>query len=165
MVNSRIRYAEATVEESWGGGTTPQHHWCTRRKPTSVTEVLLVSMGCGGLARWGYLTPESESRSIMSDCLQPHGLYAHGILQARILEWVALPFSRGTSPPRTRVSCTAGGFFTSWATREALQSTVSSYKSSPGEHVSFSASSQFIQENKQEIHTTPTLPPTSFHKG
>ena len=39
----------------------------------------------------------------------------------RILEWVAIPFSRGSSWPRnwTGVSCTAGGFFTSWATREA----------------------------------------------
>ena len=45
----------------------------------------------------------------------------HGILQARILEWVAVPFSRGSSQPRNRaqVSCIAGGFFTSWATREA----------------------------------------------
>ena len=39
-----------------------------------------------------------------------------GILQARRLEWVAKPFSRGPSQPRnqTGVSCTAGGFFTSW---------------------------------------------------
>ena len=46
----------------------------------------------------------------------------HGILQLRILEWVAFPFSRGSSQPRdwAQVSCTAGGFFTSWATREAL---------------------------------------------
>ena len=45
----------------------------------------------------------------------------HGILQARILEWVALPFSRGSSQPRdrTQVSRTAGRFFTTWATREA----------------------------------------------
>ena len=45
---------------------------------------------------------------------------AHGILQARILEWVAFPFSRGYTQPRnqTQVSCIAGGFFTSWATRE-----------------------------------------------
>ena len=44
------------------------------------------------------------------------------ILQARILEWVAVPFSRGSSQPRgwTRVSRIAGGFFTNWATREAL---------------------------------------------
>ena len=42
-------------------------------------------------------------------------------LQARILEWVAFPFSRGSSQPRnwTQVSCIAGRFFTSWAIREA----------------------------------------------
>ena len=45
----------------------------------------------------------------------------HGILQARILEWVAFPFSRGSSQPRnwTEVFCIAGGFFTGWVTREA----------------------------------------------
>ena len=44
----------------------------------------------------------------------------HRILQARILEWVAVPFSRGSSQPRdqTQVSHIAGRFFTSWATRE-----------------------------------------------
>ena len=44
-----------------------------------------------------------------------------GILQARILEWMAFPFSSGSAQPRdrTQVSCIAGGFFTSWATREA----------------------------------------------
>ena len=44
----------------------------------------------------------------------PPGSPVHGILQARILEWVASPFSRGLSPPRyqTSISCTAGGFFT-----------------------------------------------------
>ena len=43
------------------------------------------------------------------------------ILQARLLEWVAIPFSRGPSPPGywTQVCCTAGGFFTVWETREA----------------------------------------------
>ena len=46
----------------------------------------------------------------------------HGILQARILEWVAFPFSRASSQPRdqTQVSHIAGRFFISWATREAL---------------------------------------------
>ena len=45
----------------------------------------------------------------------------HGILQARILEWVAFPFSRGSSQPRdwTQFSHIVGRFFTSWATREA----------------------------------------------
>ena len=46
----------------------------------------------------------------------------------RILEWVAYPFSRGSSPPRnwTGVSCTAGGFFTNWAMREAQQKNLKS---------------------------------------
>ena len=65
------------------------------------------------LLRAGWLT-QSESCSVVSNSLW---------LQARILEWVAIPFSRGSSQPRdrTKVSCTAGGFFTSWATREAQE--------------------------------------------
>ena len=53
----------------------------------------------------------------------PMGYTVHGILQARILEWVAFPFPKGSSQPRdwTQVSCIAGGFFTSWATRGAQE--------------------------------------------
>ena len=53
----------------------------------------------------------------------PMDYIAHGILQAIILEWVAIPFPRGSSQPRdrTQVSCTAAGFFISWATREAQE--------------------------------------------
>ena len=49
------------------------------------------------------------------------GSSVHGILQARILEWVAVLFFRGSSQPRdqTQVSRIAGGFFTVWAPREA----------------------------------------------
>ena len=62
----------------------------------------------------------------MSDSLRSHGLYptpgssVHGILQARTLEWVTMPFSGGSFQPRdrTRVSCIADRFFTIWATRE-----------------------------------------------
>ena len=45
----------------------------------------------------------------------PIDYIVHEILQARILEWVAVPFTRGSSKPgdRTQVSCIAGGFFTS----------------------------------------------------
>ena len=52
----------------------------------------------------------------------PMDYTVHGILQARILEWVAFLFWRGSSQPRnqTGVFCTAGGFFTSWGTRGAL---------------------------------------------
>ena len=51
------------------------------------------------------------------DC-HPPGSSVHGMLQARILEWVAIPFSRGSSWPRDQnsVSCTVGRFFTIWAT-------------------------------------------------
>ena len=54
------------------------------------------------------------------DC-SPPGSSVHGILQARILEWVAISFSGGSSRPRdrTQVSCIAARFFTVWATREA----------------------------------------------
>ena len=60
----------------------------------------------------------SESHSVVSDSLRPMDHTVHGILQARILEWVAFPFSRGSSHLRdqTQVSCIAGRFFTSWAT-------------------------------------------------
>ena len=51
------------------------------------------------------------------------GSSVHGILQARILEWVALPSFSGSYQPRdrTQVSSIAGGFFTSWATGEAQE--------------------------------------------
>ena len=72
---------------------------------------------------------ESESRSVMSNSLQPHTI-VHGILQARILEWVAFPFFRGSSQPRgwTQFSHVAGRFFTSWANgREAQWQTFFSF--------------------------------------
>ena len=59
--------------------------------------------------------PESECRSAASDSLPPHGLYVHGILQARTPEWGTFPSSKGSSQPRdrTQVSQIAGKFFTS----------------------------------------------------
>ena len=52
----------------------------------------------------------------------PPGSSVHGILQARIVEWAAIPFSRGSSRPRDQkwVSCIARRFFTVRVTREAL---------------------------------------------
>ena len=57
------------------------------------------------------------------DC-SPPGSSAHGILQAKILELAAIPFSRRASQPRdwTQISCIAGGFFTTWATAAAAKS-------------------------------------------
>jgi len=50
------------------------------------------------------------------------GSSVHGILQARILEWAAIPFSRGCSWPRdqTRIFCIASSFSTIWTTKEAI---------------------------------------------
>ena len=61
------------------------------------------------------------TQSCLTLC-DPMGYTVHGILQTRILGWVAFPFSRGSSQPRnrTQISHIAGAFFTSWATREAL---------------------------------------------
>ena len=59
----------------------------------------------------------------MSDFFNPMDYKVYGILQARILEWVAFPFSRGSSQPRDliQVSRIVGRFFTSWATKGALE--------------------------------------------
>ena len=59
------------------------------------------------------------------DC-SPPGSSIHGIPQARILEWVAVPFSRGSSLLRnwTQVSLIVGRFFTIWATRESQPSDI-----------------------------------------
>ena len=59
------------------------------------------------------------SRFVMSDSLQPNGLLplgssVHGILQARILEWVALPSSRGSSQPRDQTQISYISSFGRW---------------------------------------------------
>ena len=77
----------------------------------------VISVEMRGEVKW-----KSESCSVMSLC-DLTDCTVHGILQARILEWVAVPFSRGSSQSRdwTQVSHTAGEFFTSWMTREAQE--------------------------------------------
>ena len=76
------------------------------------------------------------SHSVVSNSLRPHGLQptmeevpgfsVHGIFQARILEWVAISFSRRSSLPRdwTLVSWIVGRHFTIWTTREVHQEAV-----------------------------------------
>ena len=60
------------------------------------------------------------------DCSRP-GYSVHGVFQARVLEWVAISFSRRSYWPqdRTPVSCIAGKFFTAWATKEAPKTSAS----------------------------------------
>ena len=52
----------------------------------------------------------------------PPGSFIHGILKARNLVWVAIPFSRGSAQPRdlSQVSHTAGRFFTIWTTEKPI---------------------------------------------
>ena len=68
----------------------------------------------------------SEWMKVAQPCptlCDPMDSIVHEILQARILEWVAFPFSRGSSQPRdqAQASCIIGRFFTSWATREVQE--------------------------------------------
>ena len=74
--------------------------------PPSVSQSVLAAQSCPTLC-----DPMDSSVSASS---------VHGILQARILEWVSIPFSRGSSQPRdqTWVSCISGRFFTIWAITE-----------------------------------------------
>ena len=68
---------------------------------------------------------------------RPPGSRVHGILQTRILEWVAIPFSRGSFWLRdwTRVSCMACRLFTNWANTEAPGTTRISYTHAPFLHL------------------------------
>ena len=69
------------------------------------------------------MSEATQSWPTLCDPMDLPGSSIHGILQARILEWVAISFSRGSSRPRdrTQVSHTAGRCFNLWATREAHQ--------------------------------------------
>ena len=70
---------------------------------------------------WVLVTQLHPTFSNRMDCSSP-GSFVLGILQARILEWVAIPCSRGLCRPRdqTQVSCMVGRFFTGWVTREVI---------------------------------------------
>ena len=79
---------------------------------------------CILLLHFFYLSLEVKVK-VAQLCLtlwDPMDYTVNGLLQARILEWVALPFSRGSFQPGewTQVSRIACEFFTSWATREAI---------------------------------------------
>ena len=71
-----------------------------------------------GSRRGGFVAQSCPILCDPMDC-SSLGSSVHGILQARILEWVTIPFSRGSSQPRDgiQVSCTAGRFFITWTTR------------------------------------------------
>ena len=94
--------------------------------PTQGSNPRLLCLLAGGFFTTS-ITWEAHKRQVKWKSLShvwlcdPTDYTVHGILQARILEWIAFSFSRGSSQLRdqTQVSHTAGRFFTSWATREA----------------------------------------------
>ena len=95
-------------------------------KPTKKTHVPYHKNGATpspDIWAWCLLVLVTQSCPTLCDPMDcsPPGSSVHGILQARILEGVAIPFSRGSSPPRnwTQVSWIAVGFFTIWAARGA----------------------------------------------
>ena len=106
-----------------------QSNWTEqkKKKETALSAPWIWLVHLGNLSvQLGFLVYNVSHQSCPTlwepmDCSQPCSS-VHGILHARILEWVAIPFSRGSSwsMHRTWISCIAGRFFTIWATREAF---------------------------------------------
>ena len=103
--------------------------------------------GCHALLQG--MPPTQESNSGLLNCKRILYCLSHKG-NPRILEWVAYPFSRESSWPRkwTGVSCTAGRFFTSWATREALSK---SYIMSNSSYMTFWERQNYEDSSCQEF--------------
>ena len=97
-------------------------NWSSLLFPLAHTDSELTNRGhflITSLGRW------VKVAQLCPTLCDPMGYTVHGILQARILEWVAYPFSSRSSLPRnqTQVFNIAGGFFTNWAIRKAREET------------------------------------------
>ena len=109
---SPTRQADSLPAETEGNVFEPQEMYSNSSEKENT--------GVGSLCLLQGIFPTQGSNPHLLHCKRiPHQLTHQG--SPRRLEWVAYPFSRGSSQPRNRtsVSCTAGRFFTSWATREA----------------------------------------------
>ena len=152
-------------------GLWPARLFCPWSLPGKSTGV-----SCHFFSR-GFSRPRDQTCVSCVSCVGRQGLYhlnhlgspkqlpysmnsVHGILRTRILEWVAIPFSRGSSCPRdwTRVSCIVDEFFTIWATRKVP---VASSKFSLFGNHSHHPSSQFFHLCQLKFHTRETLTPHS----
>ena len=113
------------------------NHWIKTNRPSNLLSLILFNnllLPCFMFSYYHYylinyiyfaLSCLESMKVKVTQCptlCSPMDCTVHGILQARILEWVVFPFSRGSSQPtdRTQVSRIAGRFLISWATREAL---------------------------------------------
>jgi len=118
--NANQNYSEVSLHTSQNG-----HH--QKSLQTIIRELVMGrEVWCDPHAVHGVTRSQtwlSNWTEVMSDSLQSTDCSPPGSSeQARILQWVAIPFSKGSSQPRdqTQVSHIAGRFFTMWATREAL---------------------------------------------
>ena len=128
--------------QKWGWGLKPENLCLS---PNSATDWLLILRWILNISERLFHFPVMNLINLISQCwcvdyifvlcaqslshvqlcnpmnCSPPGSSVHGIFQARILEWIAISFSRGSFQPRdrTQVSHIAGRFFTVWATREA----------------------------------------------
>ena len=95
------------------------HLYKVQKQATLIFDGRSQDSGCLG---GGVVTEKALGLLVVKVAQSCPTLQSQGIFQARILEWVAFPFSKESSQPRdwTQVSCIAGEFFTSWATRESL---------------------------------------------
>ena len=96
--------------------TIPLHIFIYLLNNFWVYGTLLLTMNTLVLVAIVLIAPSCPTLCVPMD-YSPPGSSVHGILQARILEWVAISCSRGSSQPRDQtcvccISCTAGGFFT-----------------------------------------------------
>ena len=92
--------------------------------PSLLSEFLQLRESRSSVYSWSRPLTQKVKVKVTQSCptlCDPMYYTTHGILQARILEWAAFPFSRGSSQPRdwTQFSRMAGRFFASWAPREA----------------------------------------------
>ena len=99
------------------------HCWYPPPQLAYLAKLLWVLIAQGGSASLKVSMWVSESRSVCPTLCDPMDYTIHGILQARILEWVAIPFSKGFSQPRdqTQVSRIAGRFFTNSDSKASAQ--------------------------------------------
>ena len=164
---------------TWGlsvGGEKTQNHLSDSRRTSVCLQIpkrILWSLHPLALLGESFTTSflsESENHSVVLTLCDPIDYTVHGILQARILQWVAIPFSRGSSQLRdqTQVSHIVGGFFTNWAIRENLSSLEiirSSFSRSPNSPFAdfvwmwpFYSSEKVDSQKRASSH--PTISPT-----
>ena len=115
----KVEHQRTDAFELWCWGRLLRVPWTSRRSNQSILREINPEYSLEGLMLKLKVKVTQSFRTLRN----PMDYIVHGILQARILEWVVFPFSRGSSQTRdqTQVSHIASGFFTSWVTREAQE--------------------------------------------